>query len=216
MDGETPPSHVSIRAVRSATRPSAIEHRLRAGAAALVLATALSGCGAGGRAEQLNLEADPASVVQVLPTRPGLSPAGRARELDPAGFAMAALGRPEPALARSARGAGLRKAAVRRWTGPDGARLTVVVGLWDDGEAANAIGGEITTALVPDGTAWTPRGLGAAQGRRTDNARALNSVIGRVSLLVSARGPVDDAQVLRTTDLLRKTAGRRDLREAGG
>lgn len=182
----------------------------------LALATLVSGCGAGGRVDQLNLEADPATVVRVLPTRPGLAPDGGTRVLDAAGFATAALGRANADLATSANEAGLRRAATRTWSGAGGARLTVVVGLWEDGAAARAIGGQIVNSVVPGGTAWTPAGLGAAQGRRTDDARALSVVVGKVSLLVIARGSVDDAQVLRTMDLLDKTAGQEDLEGAGG
>jgi hypothetical protein len=176
----------------------------------------VAGCGAGGRVEQLSLEADPAFVVRVLPTRPGLDIAGAGTTGDAALLATGALGRSVPALEKSAREAGVQKVAVREWTGPDGARLVAVAALWDDGEAAGAIGGEIARAAVPGGRAWTPTQFGGSQGSRSDDARALSVVIGKVSLFVRAEGPVDDEAVLRTIDLMRKAAAKDDLRGAGG
>jgi len=188
--------------------------RLRAGLAAalVVLATILAGCGVGGRAEQQNLEADPAFVVRVLPTRPGLEIAGPERSVGSQGFDRATLGRAEPALADSAREAGLRDAAVREWTGPDGARLVAVAGLWDDSEPAQAIGGEVARAAVPGGAAWTPAQFGASQGYRSADRRALNVVVGKVSLFVLAEGPIGDDAVLRTVELMRKAAAQQDER----
>lgn len=201
---------------------SAIVHRLRLrGVLAVALAAAalgLAGCGVGGRAEQQNLEADPAFVVRVLPTRPGLDIAGPERVLGRDGFDRAALDRSVPALATSAREAGLRDVAVREWTGPNGASLRAVAGLWDDSEPAQAIGGEVARTLVPGGAAWNPAQFGASQGYRSADRRALNVVVGKVSLLVLATGPVDDDAVLRTVELMRKAAAQEDERgsAAGG
>lgn len=172
----------------------------------------LAGCGVGGRAEQQNLEADPAFVVRVLPTRPGLDIAGPERASGPEGLGPAALGRPVPALADSAREAGLRRVAARDWSGPRGARLVAIAGLWEDSEPAQAIGGELARAAVPGGAAWTPAQFGASQGYRTADRRALNVVVGKVSLFVLAEGPVGDDAVLRTVELMRKAAAQEDQR----
>lgn len=192
--------------------------RLRGALAVALAATALglAGCGLGGRAEQQNREADPAFVVRVLPTRPGLEIAGPERVLGRDGFDRAALGRSVPALAKSAREAGLRDVAVREWTGPGGASLRAVAGLWDDSEPAQAIGGEVARTLVPGGGAWTPAQFGASQGYRSPDRRALNVVVGRVSLLVVATGPVDDDAVLRTVELMRKAAAQEDEQGSAG
>ena len=88
--------------------------------------------------------------------------------------------------------------------------------LWEDGDAASAIGGEMARAAVPDGSAWTPSGYSGSQGFRAGDARALSVVIGRVSLFVRAEGPIGDDAVLRTVDLMRKAAARQDLEGAGG
>lgn len=202
------------------SRRAAVVPRLRVLTPLVVLVVALTavlaGCGAGGRVQQQSLEADPAFVVRVLPTRPGLDIAGPGTTGDAALLATAALGTQIPALEKSAREAGVQKVAAREWTGPDGARLTAVAALWDDGEAAGAIGGEMARAAVPGGSAWTPSQYGGSQGVRTDDARALSVVIGKVSLFVRAEGPIGDEAVLRTVDLMRKAAARDDLKGAGG
>lgn len=202
------------------SRRAAIVPRLRVTTllAVVVLAptTVLAGCGVGGRVQQQSLEADPAFVVRVLPTRPGLDIAGPGTSGGAALLSTAALGASIPALEKSARDAGVQKVAAREWTGPGGARLTAVAALWDDGEAAGAIGGEMARAAVPGGSAWTPSQYGGSQGFRTGDARALSVVIGKVSLFVRAEGPIGDDAVLRTVDLMRKAAARDDLRGAGG
>ncbi len=165
--------------------------------------------------EQQALEADPALVLRVLPTRPGLDIAGPERSPGPDGIDRAALDRAIPDLVDSARDAGLRDLSVREWTGPGGARLVAVAGLWDDGDAAGAIGGEIAREAVPDGNAWTPVEYGASRGYRSADARALSVVIGRVWLFVRAEGPVGDDAVLRTVELMRKAAAQQDERGSG-
>jgi hypothetical protein len=200
----------------NASRRSAIVPRLRMSALVVAIAIGMAGCGAGGRVAQQSVEADPATVVRVLPTRPGLNIAAPGRTLTAAGFARAALGRDDPALASSASDAGLRSAAVREWTGPGGARLVAIAGLWDDGEAATSISGQVARDVVDGGTAWTPSQYGGSQGERARDSRALSTVVGKVSLLVIAEGPVGDAEVLRTMDLMRKAAAQQDLRGAGG
>ena len=188
--------------------------RLAAACAALLAVSVgmVAGCGAGGRVQQESLEADPAFVLRVLPTRPGLDIAGPERSPGPGGIDRAALDESIPDLVASARDAGLRTLSVREWTGPDGARLVAVAGLWDDGDAAGAIGGEIARKVVPDGSAWTPVEYGASRGYRSEDARALSVVIGRVWLFVRAEGPVDDDAVLRTVELMRKAAAQQDER----
>ncbi len=207
---------VSIRAVMNASPRSAIVPRLRMSALIVAIAIGAAGCGAGGRVAQQSLEADPDTIVRVLPTRPGLDIAGPGTTLTAAGLPRAALGRDDPALATTANNAGLRTAAVREWTGAGGARLVAIAGLWDDGEAATSISGQIARDVVDGGTAWTPSQYGGSQGERTGNARALSTVVGKVSLLVIATGPVGDDEVLRTMDLMRKAAAQQDLRGAGG
>lgn len=200
------------------SRRAAIVHRLRVVAlvAALACVPLLAGCAGGGVAAQDSVEADPAFVVRVLPTRPGLDIGGPGVSTGSGEFDRATLGQSIPGLAKGAKDGGLRSAATRTWTGPNGARLVAVASLWDDSEPARAIGGQVARAAVPDGTPWTPTQYGGSQGYRSDDARALNVVVGKVSLLVIAEGPVDDEAVLRTIDLMRKASTNEDLEGAGG
>lgn len=155
-------------------------------------------------------EAEPGSIVRVLPSRPGLTPDGPPTSVDAAGFATALLGHPDADLTTSLEQAGFRRGATRSWSGAGGATLTAVVGLWDDGEPANAIGGDAVDAVVPGGAAWTPAEFGGSQGSRTDGARALNVVVGHVSLFLRATGPVDDAALLRQMNLMHQVAANDD------
>jgi len=200
------------------SRRAAIVHRLRVVAlvAALACVPLLAGCAGGGVAAQDSVEADPAFVVRVLPTRPGLDIAGPGVSTGSGEFDRATLGQSIPGLAKGAKDGGLRSAATRTWTGPNGARLVAVASLWDDSEPARAIGGQVARAAVPDGTPWTPTQYGGSQGYRSDDARSLNVVVGKVSLLVIAEGPVDDEAVLRTIDLMRKASTNEDLEGAAG
>ena len=172
----------------------------------------LTGCSLGGQQEQQTLVAEPATIVSVLPTRPGLTPAGPIRAVDAQGFTAALLGRPDSALTTSLKQAGFLRGATREWTGLKGASLVAVVGLWDDGSAAASLGGAVAGAVVPGGTPWTPSQYGGSQGARADTARALSVVVGRVSLFLRATGTVDDAAVLRQMDLMFQTASGMDRR----
>ncbi len=175
-------------------------------AVAIIATVLLAGCALGGDQAQQTHEVEPGAIVAVLPSRPGLSPAGPVTPVDAAGYATALVGHPDAALASSLSDAGFRRGATRTWTGADGASLTAAVGLWDDGEPANAIGGQAVDAMVPDGQAWNPAEFGGSQGARSDTARALSVVVGRVSLFLRATGTVDDAAVLRQMDLMRQSA----------
>ncbi len=198
------------------SRRAAIVSRLRPVAlvAAIAAVPFVAGCGLGGAPDQADLGTNPAFVVRVLPTRPGLEIAGPETATGPGEFDRATLGTSVPALAASARDGGLRAAATRRWTGPDGAGLVAVASLWDDNEPARSIGGQVAREAVPDGTPWTPSQYPGSQGYRSATARALNVVTGNTALLVIARGPVDDAAVLRTVELMQKASNREDTQGA--
>jgi len=180
--------------------------------AALLAACAIvfSGCSLGGEQAEQTQEADPAQVVTVLPSRPGLTPAGPVVRLDAAGFTTALLGHPDAGLTTTLESGGFRRGASRTWTGASGATLTAVAGLWDDGDPAQTIGSDAAEAVVPNGTVWMPEEFRGSDGRRAADARALNVVIGRVSLYLRAAGPVDDAAVLRQMSLMYQAAAGKD------
>ena len=191
-------------------RRSSVMRWFSSAALAATCALALTGCSLGGQQEQQTHVAEPATVVSVLPARPGLTPAGPIRAVDAQGFTTALLGHPDSTLTTSLEQAGFLRGAAREWTGPKGASLVAVVGLWDDGSAAASLGGDAADSAAPRGTPWTPSQYGGSQGARADNARALSVVVGRVSLFLRAAGPVDDTAVLRQMDLMFQTASGMD------
>lgn len=191
-------------------RRSSVMRWFSSAALAATCALVLTGCSLGGQQEQQTRVAEPATVVSVLPTRPGLTPAGPVRAVDAAGFTTALLGHPDSTLTTNLEQAGFLRGATREWTGPKGASLVAVVGLWDDGSAAASLGGDAADAVAPGGTPWTPSQYGGSQGARADNARALSVVVGRVSLFLRATGPVDDTAVMRQMDLMFQTASGMD------
>ena len=172
---------------------------------------AFSGCSIGGEQAEQTHQAEPAQVVDVLPSRPGLSPAGPVKGLDAAGFTTALLGHPDADLTSTLQQGGFVRGASRTWTGPNAASLTAVVGLWDDGDPAQTIGSDAAAAAVPNGAVWMPEEFSGSDGRRAANTRALNVVIGQVSLYLRASGPVDDAMVLRQMALMYQAAAGRNL-----
>ncbi len=191
-------------------RRSSVMRWFSSAALAATCALVLTGCSLGGQQEQQTRVAEPATVVSVLPTRPGLTPAGPVRAVDAKGFTTALLGHPDSTLTTNLEQAGFLRGATREWTGPKGASLVAVVGLWDDGSAAASLGGDAADAVAPGGTPWTPSQYGGSQGARADNARALSVVVGRVSLFLRATGPVDDTAVMRQMDLMFQTASGMD------
>lgn len=184
---------------------------------ALVAACALvfSGCAAGGGQAQQQHVAEPATIISVLPSRPGLSPATPVKGLNAAQYTTALLGHPDADLTRTLERGGFQRGASRTWTGADGAELTALAALWGDGDPAQVIGGDAADALVEGGSVWMPTEFPGSQGRRSTDARALNVVIGKVSLFLRASGPVDDAAVLRQMYLMYQPAAGRDRRGTG-
>ena len=171
---------------------------------------AFSGCSLGGEQAEQTHEADPAKIIAVLPARPGLSPAGPVTPLDASAFTTALLGHPDADLTQTLADGGFRRGASRTWTGANGASLTAVAGLWDDGDPAQTIGTDAAAAVVPGGTVWMPSDFSGSNGRRSANARVLNVVIGQVSLYLRATGPVDDAAVLRQMYLMYQAGAGKD------
>ena len=74
---------------------------------------AFSGCSIGGEQAEQTHQAEPAQVVDVLPSRPGLSPAGPVKGLDAAGFTTALLGHPDADLTSTLQQGGFVRGASR-------------------------------------------------------------------------------------------------------
>jgi len=184
---------------------------------ALVAASAFAfaGCSLGGEQAGQTHVADPAAVVAVLPARPGLTSTGPVTTLDAAGFTQALIGHPDATLTQTLSSGGFQRGASRTWRGANGASLTAVVGLWNDGDPAQTLGGDAANAVVPGGASWMPSEFSGSQGSRSATARALNVVDGQVSLFLRATGPVNDATVLRQMSLMKQAEAGRDRRGTG-
>lgn len=174
----------------------------------VVAALALAGCGANSPEVDGTDAVDLTQLVTILPTQPGLDlESSRIRSVD-ASTLEGLFARREGTSSKGFEQVGFREAAVRTWTGPDGGAMLVAVSRWPDHQVALSIGGG--AAVQPLDTlkakAWNPREISGARGARLDTpgaaTRVLAVAIGNISLVVRADGPVTDAAVVRTLQLV--------------
>lgn len=222
------PAALGIRQGRRAAAAAtlgAVSRTLRA-AAALLLLLALVGAGCDTTADRENdtSDVDPVALARVLPTPDGLSdsPPPRAVGVRDLQVALAA-GQEDEEGANRLDGLGLRRAAVREWSGPDGARLTVVISVWPDHTVANNVGaGAAELPLGSDGArAWTPREVAGSRGAVVSPpgppSAGLAFAVGQTSILVRGEGPVGEETVVRTlTRLTRILRGEGEATVGGG
>ena len=174
----------------------------------VVFATLLAGCGA----DSLSVaptDVDPAAVVKILPTPPGLDQSSDVTTVDAAQLQATLAGVAKAESARVFEEIGFGGGAKRTWSGSDNARFLVVVSRWPDHQTATNVGGGAVqeVAETSGAAAWTPEQLAGARGARstaqgTTAVRVLSLAVGEVSLFVRADGPVTDATLIRTMDLL--------------
>jgi hypothetical protein len=174
----------------------------------LVAALALGGCGANSPDEDGTDAVDLTGLVTILPTQPGLDQASsRIRSVD-ASTLEGIFARREGTASKGFEEAGFREAVVRTWTGPDGGAMLVAVSRWPDHQVATSIGGAAAVQPLDSlhAKAWNPQEINGARGARIDApgaaSRVLAIAIGNISLVVRADGPVTDAAVVRTLDLV--------------
>ena len=180
--------------------------RIAATVAVLVTATlAAAGCTGGSGGQEDTRAADPLQAIRILPTPKGLTAAGPARVVDADGLSTAfGSATPIPGLADS----GLSKAAVREFTGPGGGRLVVAAALWESNESARGIVGAAAEQRLGESgaQAWTPDTVGGSRGVRLlghgPDHRTLSFAAGRAGAYLRADGPVPEAAITRTADLL--------------
>lgn len=185
--------------------------RLRRFASIIAALALVSGCGTSGD-DTPTSGVDLTELVGVLPTPAGLDQSSDVRRAQAADVqaALAGVARAESAEAFESRG--FAEGAIRRWAGPAGATFTVVTSRWPDHVTASAVGGgAVNLPLdrdIPGATPWNPSEVRGARGARigppSAPARLLAVAVGDVSLFARADGPVDDAAVVRTMDLLRR------------
>ncbi len=102
---------------------------------------------------------------------------------------------------------GFRDGAMRRWEGPDGARMTVLTTRWRDRMVAVNTGAGVADVVPIRGGArpWTPDELRGSRGARTETAPPrywLSYAVENVSVYVETSGPVSERTVVRTMKLI--------------
>lgn len=167
--------------------------------AALIVCAALmvAACGPEGPVEAGGDDADPVAMLTILPS-PGQLRGEPATAADEAQLQVAMTGAPDDDLTEKLKTRGLRTAAVRTWTGPDGEELVAVVAVWQSHLLATGIGAQAAEMLLTTkgAKAWTPPDLGGSRGARvaTDEAeeQRLSFAVGPNNIYVRATGNVDD------------------------
>ncbi len=167
----------------------------------------LAACGPEGPVEAGGDDADPVAMLTILPS-PGELRGEPATVADEARLQVALTGEPDEDLTAKLESRGLKSAAVRTWTGPDGQELVAVVAVWESHLLATGIGAQAAELLLstPGAKAWTPKGLGGSRGVRVDTVEAqeqrLSFAVGPNTVYVRATGPVDDDVVATAAEQL--------------
>lgn len=181
----------------------------------LLAALLLSGCGTTGGTRTVARDLNLNEVLRVQPTPKGLAQSTTVRRADAAVIQEAfADGRRDAAAADRFRSIGFESGAIRTWTAPTGATFTMVASRWGDHMTAVNVGGGAAEAqaLARGAVAWTPSNLRSARGTRSrpddPPSAALSMAVGEVNLFVRAEGPIDEAAVVRSLELLAKTVSR--------
>lgn len=174
----------------------------------LLAALAVAGCGADSPerdgTDAINLR----ELVMILPTQPGLDQASSDIRSVDASTLEATFARRDRTDSKGFEEIGFREGAVRTWSGPDGANMLVAVSRWPDHQVAAGVGAGAADQPLgsPGASAWDPREINGSRGARVSApgspSRVLAIAIGEISLVVRADGPVSDAAVIRTLDLL--------------
>jgi hypothetical protein len=174
----------------------------------LAAVLALAGCGANSPEQDGTDAVDLTELVTILPTQAGLDQASsQIRSVD-ASTLEGIFARREGVTSKGFEEVGFREGVIRTWTGPDGGAMLVAVSRWPDHQVATSIGGGATVQPLDTlhAQAWNPREISGARGARVNtpgaSSRVLAIAIGDISLVVRADGPVTDAAVVRTLDLV--------------
>lgn len=174
----------------------------------LAAVLALAGCGANSAERDGTDAVDLAELVRILPTQQGLDQASsRIRRVD-ASTLEGIFARRAGTASKGFEQVGFREGVVRTWTGRDGGAMLVAVSRWPDHQVATSIGGGAAVQPLDSlhAKAWNPREISGSRGARVDlpgvSSRVLAIAIGNISLVVRGDGPVTDAAVVRTLDLV--------------
>jgi hypothetical protein len=181
--------------------------------AVLVTNLAVS-CGPADPTQAGGTEADPVSLLGVLPSPDDLR-GPPATEAGPAALLEALTGTADAGLAGQLGERGLKAAAVRTWTTPGGDELVAAVSVWRSHLVATGIGADASARLAEEdgGGAWTPSDVPGSRGARLDGPRPerrLAYAVGPNSFYVRSTGDVDEDVVVRTMRRLILTQEGRD------
>lgn len=154
-------------------------------------------------------EIDPAGVLEILPTPPGLDQSNDVTKVDAAKLQTILAGVTSAEAAKVYEDIGFHDGAIRTWSGPDGTRLLVTISRWPDRQTATNVGGGVVNRILDTTStaAWTPKELPGARGARPRTpgpaaVRVLSLAVADVSLLVRGEGSLTDQIMIRTMDLL--------------
>ncbi len=174
----------------------------------LVAVLALAGCGANSPDQDGTDAVNLTELVRILPTQPGLDQTSSQIKSIDAPTLEGIFARRGGVTSKGFEEVGFREAVIRTWTGPDGGAMLVAASRWPDHQVATSIGGGAAVEPLDTlhGKAWNPREISGARGARVDtpgaSSRVLAIAIGDISLVVRGDGPVTDAAVVRTLDLV--------------
>lgn len=168
----------------------------------VLVAIVAAACGPTSPTEAGGPEADPVSLLGVLPSPDDLR-GPPAAEADPGALLEALTGTADAGLAAQLRERGLRAAAVRTWTAPGGGELVAAVSVWRSHLVATGVGADAAARLAQEdgGGSWTPSDVPGGRGARLDGRRPerrLAYSVGPNSLYVRSAGDVAEDVVVRT------------------
>jgi hypothetical protein len=169
----------------------------------VLVAIVTAGCvGPSSPTEAGGPEADPIYLLNVLPSPDDLR-GPPVTQVDAGTLLQTLTGTADAGLAARLTERGLKTAAVRTWTTPDGGRMQAAVSVWRSHLVATGIGSDASARLADeDGAgAWTPSEVPGSRGARIDGAhpeRRLAYAVGPNSLFVRSTGDVPEDAVIRT------------------
>lgn len=176
--------------------------------AIILAAVALTGCGGRGTQGETSIDADLTETIRVLPTPTGLD---QSVDVTTATVddvqEVFAQGRADATAAATYRSIGFNAAAIRRWSGPNGAFFVVVLSRWPNHQTATNVGGGAaeTLPLQHGAQAWTPTAVHGARGTAARAGAASEHTLAKatanVSVYIHATGPVTEQAIVRTMDL---------------
>jgi hypothetical protein len=173
-----------------------------------ISAVVLLGCGSGSL-EQPPTDIDLSRVLTILPTPKGLDQSTVVRSADVATVQATFAGVAKAESVAVYKSLGFKDAAIREWSGDDGAHVLAIISRWPDRQKATNVGAGPVNLLLDtsNAAAWTPQELAGTRGARLTvpgkpNVKILAFAVAEVSLVVRGDGPVSDAAMIRTMELL--------------